>query len=220
MDAYLANCLGLLRSGRPVIVLDLETTGLLPDWRNPPRVRPQTWEIGTIQRVRAGAGVVRTEARMVLNIGPLPEDLVAWNKSQGVELDPLITVREGLNPGVALAQLVRGVVGTILVGHNLTRFDARVLAGDLQAAGLAVPEELANPALQVDTLIWAQTLWPVGAAGSPVNHQLATVAAFVGYDRGQGVFHQALDDTRATEAILLAAYAETVRRERAETGAV
>ena len=213
MDAYTTRSLALLRSGRPVLIMDTETTGLLPDERNPHRPRPSAWEVGAVRRTRRPDGTVaRTEGRVVVDTGPLPADLVAWNREHGIDIAADTPVREGRPPREALPLVARSVAGCVLVGHNLTAFDAPLLAGDMRAAGVPVPAELADPAHHVDTMLLARALWPKGSPGAPAGYSLGVLAAYAGY-RQAGTFHRALDDCRATEALLLFCVREAMRRE-------
>jgi DNA polymerase III epsilon subunit-like protein len=199
MTTYADRCLALLRSGRPVVVFDLETTGLLPERRFPDRPIPHAWEFGVIRRIRRGPQVVRREGRLVINVGLLPDEIV-----EKFHLPADIAVREGLPPQEQLAKAALVLnEPLVLVGHNVTAFDAVVLAGDFRLAGLPVPACLLDEACHVDTLLLARELLPRGAPGSPSAYNLETMAAYVGYDTTTTTFHRALDDTRATEAILL-----------------
>lgn len=211
MSTYTDRCLTLLRSGRPVVIFDLETTGLLPDYKDPKRPRPRAWEIAAIRRVRRDGVLKRVEGRVVIDIGErLSQELV-----DKFGVDPDAPAKDGRPVDQVLPKVAALMAGAILVGHNVTGFDAIVLAGDFAAAGLPVPVELRDAAHHVDTVLLARDLFTPWRPGMPENNRLATLAQWAGYDTSSTKFHQALDDTKATEFILMALVKYALARERA-----
>jgi DNA polymerase-3 subunit epsilon len=166
-----------LPAGADVVVVDVETTGLVP-------AESVIIEIGA---VRLSGGRVTGEFFSLVNPGaPIP---------------PAITDLTGISDGmvarapsaaVALQAFLAFARGAVLAAHNAP-FDLGFLTGGCHACGLAWP-----PAAVLDTAVLARLI--LGSDQVP-DCKLATLAAY--FTAATAPCHRALADARATADVLL-----------------
>ena len=194
MDEYLRKSLHLAASGRPLVFLDTETTGLISD-----DLRPVAWQIGYIRRTSRRPDPDERAEELNLNIGEfLVPDVCRICK---VESD--YPMRKGRNPVEMLEALGARLDGAIPIGHNYDEFDSIVLRNTYERYHVPVPSELRHTGMgySIDTLPLARTLMPRGAPGSPADHNNETLAAFFGATYDAASLHSALADARLTQAV-------------------
>jgi DNA helicase-2/ATP-dependent DNA helicase PcrA len=165
-----------------IVVFDLETTGL-------DEAHDEIVEVAAL-RLKAG----RWDGRYANLVRPS----IPVGESDRIHgLSDELLAREGLPPEQAVARLVRGAEGALLVGHNVA-FDLRMLAGQATRLGLSFA-----PAASADTLELARRFVP------QEPYTLAALAE--GLRLPHRPSHRAADDV-ATTADLLAWIVERARR--------
>ena len=165
-----------LLAGLEIVIVDVETTGWLPD-------QAMITEIGA---VRVSWGTPRAEFAALVNPGSaIPPDIA--------ELTGITDEMVGHAPPIAavLPAFLAFASGCVLAAHNAP-FDVGFLAAACQRNDLAWP---AFPVL--DTAMLARTA--LSAADVP-NRRLATLADFFGARTRP--CHRALPDARATAEVL------------------
>jgi DNA polymerase-3 subunit epsilon len=163
-------------AGLELVIVDVETTGWLPD-------QAMITEIGA---VRVGWGTPRAEFAALVNPGSaIPADIT--------ELTGITDEMVGLAPPIAavLPGFLAFARGCVLAAHNAP-FDVGFLAAACRRSGLEWPAFTV-----LDTAALARTV--LSAADVP-NCRLATLAAFFG--TGTQPCHRALPDARAAADVL------------------
>ena len=126
--AYIERALELYRSGRPLIIYDTETTGLL----RPEMPAPEPWHIAAIKRYPDGR---RLEAERILylaeNLPPIVVELCAVAADM-----PHLT---GKPPAEVLPSFGNFIKGAVIVGHNIIDFDNPVMVAAYENVGAEVP---------------------------------------------------------------------------------
>lgn len=198
MHKYALHALELIKSGRPLLLFDTETTGTF----EPGEAPPDMWELAAIFRPPKGQGEKR-EARRIINIGrPIPD---------GANLRKL-PPDTPMTRGRPAAEVLNGFSvwlsrNPVLVGHNIDKFDCPVLAAAYERAGLAVPAIISSIDDHIDTLTLAYKLLPYKGqpGGPPEGFGLLKLAKFLGVQvPSESNLHGALADTRLTEGVLFA----------------
>jgi DNA polymerase-3 subunit epsilon len=168
--------------GAAFVVIDVETTGLLP-------TKAAITEVGA---ARFQAGRLVATFRSFADPGcVVPSDVTALT---GITDEML---RGAPPPWAVGAQLTEFARNAVLVGHNLP-FDVAFLVAALEGAGTASvgANGCSLPELQVDTLVLARRL-----LGPEVpNFRLATLATCLGL--AHQPTHRALGDAFATASLL------------------
>ena len=186
-NAYPNHVRRLVASGAPIVIYDLETTGL-DDLTAP---APRVWELAAIRRNAAG----RVEASRVLNCGiPIPSE------ANIAGVDPMLPMKEGADPREVLERFSSFIDGAILIGHNICGFDNAILLAEYARAGLPAPLALADKRRCIDTLTLSRAIFPKDEPGSPARHTLTAMAAHLGI-RQDGTAHRALADTIVCEGV-------------------
>ena len=185
--SYAAHARRLVATGAPIVIYDLETTGL-DDLGSP---APRVWELAAVRR---SAGD-RQEASRILNCGvPIPAE------ANIAGVDPMLPLREGVDPREVLERFARFVDGAILVGHNICGFDNAILLAEYARAGVAAPLSLADKRRCIDTLSLSRAIFPKDEAGSPDRHRLVDMARHLGVPMN-GTAHRALADVLTCEGV-------------------
>jgi DNA polymerase III subunit epsilon len=163
--------------GADVVVVDVETTGLVP-------ARATIIEIGA---VRLSGGQVTGEFFSLVNPAtPVPPDITDLTG-----ISDAMVARAPSAP-IALAAFLSFARGAVLAAHNAP-FDLAFLTSGCRAAGLAWP-----PAAVLDTAVLARLL--LGADQVP-DCKLATLAGY--FAVAATPCHRALADAQATGEVLL-----------------
>lgn len=165
-----------------IVVFDLETTGL-------DEAQDEIVEVAAL-RLKAG----RWDGRFANLVRPS----IPVGESERIHgLSDEVLAREGVPPEQAVARLIRGAEGALLVGHNVA-FDLRMLAGQAARLGLSFA-----PAAGADTLELVRRFRDQGP------YTLAALAE--GLRLPHRPSHRAAEDV-ATTADLLAWIVERARR--------
>jgi DNA helicase-2/ATP-dependent DNA helicase PcrA len=115
-----------------IVVFDLETTGL-------DETRDEIVEIAAMRLVGGRRSAeYSTLVRPTIPVG---------DSQDAHHLSDEILAREGIPPEEAIGRLLRAANGSMLVGHNISRFDLRVLASQAARLGLTFA-----PLASADTL--------------------------------------------------------------------
>jgi DNA polymerase-3 subunit epsilon len=166
-----------LPAGADIVVVDVETTGLIP-------AESVLIEIGA---VRLSAGRLTGEFFSLVNpAGPIPPDITELTGITDAMVSPAPPPADALRAFLAFAR------GAVLVAHNAP-FDLGFLTGACRAAGLDWPR-----AAVLDTAVLARLL--LGSDQVP-DCKLATLAAY--FAAATEPCHRALADARATADVLL-----------------
>jgi len=160
-----------------VVVVDVETTGWLPD-------RAEITEIGA---VRLSAGQLAGEfCSLVRPAGPIPPDIITLTGITEAMVSRAPSAPDALRAFLAFAG------DCVLVAHNAP-FDLGFLTSASDASGIAWPR---FPVL--DTAPLARLLL---GAGQVPDCRLATLAAY--FSARTTPCHRALADARATAEVLI-----------------
>ena len=184
---YSAHARQLLAQGQPIIIYDLETTGL--DELNAPA--PRIWELAAVRR----HGEARVEASRVVNCGmPIPTG------ANVAGVDPELPLKEGADLREVLLRFATFIEGAVLVGHNITGFDNAILIAEYVRVGLVPPAALTDIRRCVDTLSLSRSIFPKDEPGSPARYSLGAMAEHLGIAL-DGTAHRALADVLTCEKI-------------------
>jgi DNA helicase-2/ATP-dependent DNA helicase PcrA len=184
---YSVHARTLLASRPPLVIYDVETTGL--DELNVPA--PRIWELAAVRRDGQG----RVEASRIVNCGmPIP----AAANVAGV--DPELPLKEGADPREVLIRFATFLDGAVLVGHNITGFDNAILVAEYVRHGLVPPAALTDIRRCVDTLNLSRSLFPKDEPGSPARYGLGAMAEHLGIPV-DGTAHRALADVLVCEKL-------------------
>jgi DNA polymerase III subunit epsilon len=176
-------------SGMDLVVVDVETTGLLPETAT-------IIEIGAV-RLR-GAQVTGEFFSLVDPATPIPPDITGLT---GIT-DAMVSQAPGAP--VALASFLTFATGCVLVAHNAP-FDLGFLTSGCRSSGIDWP-----PAAVLDTAVLARLML---SADQVPDCKLATLAGF--FAARTVPSHRALADARATADVLLGLLALAAARRRA-----
>jgi DNA polymerase III epsilon subunit-like protein len=193
MHPYLAACLELAASGRPLAFLDLETTGFMV----PTAPFPAIWEIGVVRRA---PNIPEQVFRRVVKIDEPLAPIVA----EKCHVDADMPMREGEPIGPVLDDLTDFLSGAILVGQRIEAYDIPILVAAYEAAGRIEPAVMRIHGETIDTRIMSE-LWfdiRLGTHAGPVSPSQAKVAAWYGLDFDADALHAALADVVLTAAVL------------------
>jgi DNA polymerase-3 subunit epsilon len=180
--------MGLL-SGLDLVVVDVETTGFLPE----------TATIIEIGAVRLSGTQVTGEFFSLVNPAtPIPPDITGLT---GITDD---MVSRAPAARVALGSFLAFASGCVLVAHNAP-FDLGFLTSGCRSSGIAWP-----PAAVLDTAMLARHML---SADQVPDCKLATLAEFFGARTVPS--HRALADAQATADVLLGLLALAAARGRA-----
>lgn len=206
MDSALTRALALIEGGRPLLVMDTETTGLRPV-RGSGDPEPRIYQLAALRREPDGE--TRFHSRL-LNPGVAID--AEWATARG--FDPEAPMRDGEEPGPVLRRFAAWAAGCVLVGHNIEAFDLPVMVAEHARLGLPAPiAYLPRAGTTVDTIVLARSLWSARATERPVDHTIANVARHLGLEVDEAALHDAGADVRLNLAVLDALHA--VLRERA-----
>jgi DNA polymerase-3 subunit epsilon len=162
---------------RPFVVLDTETTGFYPE------AGDEIIELAAEKLV--GGLVVATFHALVQPSRSVPPEATAVHG-----LDDAFVRAHGLAPADVFPGFAAFAAGTVLVGHNIRRFDLPFLAAHFAAVGLPPPDhEL------LDTLELAR------ATLALPNYKLGTIATHFGIPVAGA--HRAAADVAITRQVLL-----------------
>lgn len=189
---YIEHALRVLKSGRPVVVYDLETTGLDDlDVPEPPRI----WAIAAIKRAPGG---IREEKQTIINCGmPIPE---AANLKK---IDPEFPLKFGVDERSALLDFENFIRDCLLAGHNILKFDNGVIRKRYHHLGLQIPYQLIDERWNIDTLVLAKAMFgQTYQTGAPSSYSLSKLADFLGVSVDETDLHDALNDARLCEKVL------------------
>jgi len=208
---YLAAAVGLARSGRPLVFLDTETTGL----PGPDRPVPEPWQIAAIRREPDGSSAEGN--RILRTTGPLPEAVCRL-----CNVDPDYPARVGAEPRDVLARFGRFIADAVLVGQNSVSFDHAILRAAYERAGLPLPIQLmeavdahvVRPQDALDTKFLGQAVLEeclprhavsirriVAPPGAPRGMSLASMARYLGIAHDPAGLHDARADVRLTALV-------------------
>lgn len=166
-----------LLHSRTFVILDTETTGLYPEGGD------EVVELAAEKLVRGE--VVETFHALLRPTRPVPPDAIAVH---GLTDEYLRQYGQGHDE--VFPRLAAFIVGAVLVGHNIRRFDMPFIAAHFQALGLKMPNnELC------DTLELAREYLTLP------NYKLGTVAANFGISINGA--HRAAVDVSITRQVLL-----------------
>ena len=186
-NAYPNHVRRLVASGAPIVVYDLETTGL--DSLTAPA--PRVWELAAVRRSSTG----RVEASRVINCGiPIPDE------ANIAGVDPMLPLKEGADLREVLERFSAFIEGAVLIGHNILGFDNAILLAEYARAGLPAPVALADRRRCIDTLTFSRALFPKDEAGSPARHRLVDMAGHLGVPMN-GTAHRALAEVIVCEQV-------------------
>lgn len=181
----------------PLVVVDVETTGLLIEGEPMPKI----WEIAALRI----SGLKRTEFRVLVDIGePIPD---AANLT-GV--DPTLPMREGIALQDALRALCLFIGDGMVIGHYASKFDAPII----RAAADSTANETLIYAIDdifgkvLDTKYIAADLWQWMGRG-PTSNKLASLATWYGVDCKGG--HRAAVDVQVLDYVIGRMYNDAVR---------
>jgi DNA polymerase III epsilon subunit-like protein len=206
MDSLLTRALALIEGGRPLLVIDTETTGLRPP-RGSGEPEPRIYQIAALRREPSGE--TRFHSRL-LNPGVAVE--AEWAAARG--FDPEAPMRDGEESGPVLRRFAAWATGCVIIGHNIEAFDLPVMVAEHARLGLPAPiAYLPRAGTTVDTIVLARSLWPARATDRPVDHTIANVARYIGLEVDEAALHDAGADVRLNLAVLDALHATL--RERA-----
>jgi len=194
VEEYLRKSLHLASSGRPLLFLDTETTGLISD-----DLKPVAWQIGYVRRLSRKPAADEQAGEATLNVGEFLDPAIC-NLCKVSADHPM---RAGRNPVEILETFAMRLDGAIPVGHNYDEFDYRILRFTYERYHVPLPPELRHVGMgySIDTLILARMLLPRGVPGSPDNHKNETLAAHFKLSYDPGALHNALADTRLTMGV-------------------
>jgi DNA polymerase III alpha subunit (gram-positive type) len=186
--------------GRPVALLDFETTGL----------NPRTDRVIEIAAIRHGQNG-RHEFTTMVRPEPLPETLDPWvTERSGITPDMIVS---GMPSYDAFTELWRWLLGAeVFVGHNLAKFDMAFLKAEFNRHGH--PAHLVD---FIDTMALAQL---TGTGVEKLNRAQRPYLATTLTDVCQALAvplegaHRAMNDTRATEEILPLLYHRALDQRR------
>ncbi|OGL61187.1 hypothetical protein A3E96_02840 [Candidatus Uhrbacteria bacterium RIFCSPHIGHO2_12_FULL_46_13] len=166
-----------LLHSRTFVILDTETTGLYPEGGD------EVVELAAEKLVRGE--VVETFHAFLRPTRPVPPDAVAIH---GLADDYLR--QHGQDHNEVFPRFATFIAGTVLVGHNIRRFDMPFIAAHFQALDLRMPDnELC------DTLELAREYLTLP------NYKLGTVAAHFNIPTAGA--HRAAADVSITRQVLL-----------------
>lgn len=198
---YLDRSRRLVRSSTPLVVYDLETSGLLAI--NDPF--PWPWEIGACL-VRAGR--IEDRFHAYLNWGGAIPDAANLRK-----IDPELPRTSGLPPAEVLARFSRFLADLPVGGQRIELFDNVVLRAAYWAVDLPTPRGLREPGRSVDTRYMAELLYPVaGMPGAPADYHLGDLARHFGIPHDPAELHGAVADAEANVGVLMGLVSEVERR--------
>ena len=161
---------------RPLVVLDTETTGFYYD------AGDEIVELAAEKLVNFS--VVATFHALVKPSRPLSPEVIAIHG-----IDNELLAREGQDPAHVFPQFLEFIAGSVLVGHNIRRFDYPFILSHIERLLLSEPE---NQLL--DTLDLARQVLVLP------NYKLTTVAAHFGI--GTDGAHRAARDVEITREVL------------------
>jgi len=180
--AYLADQFDL-------VYYDLETTGLDPS-------SDRIYELSAIRINRTGRR--QSFDRLVNPERPLAAD---WASKLGI--DPAEPMLRGDNAATVLRDFASFAADSVLVGHNILRFDNLVMEAELARHGLpSLPQGRQRPPHFIDTFRLAEKLlgrwfddgrrdWP---AGGPKTFGLELVAKHLRVELDASTLHHAAAD--------------------------
>lgn len=213
VDPLLTRSLAQSRSGRSIVVFDLETTGLL----KPGLPTPRAWQLAAVKLsvdkdTKKLAEVAASTA--ILNVGTRLPEVVASICS----VDPDLPLLKGWDPVMILARFSKFLDGAVLAGQNILGFDVPILAEEYRRVGLPVPIQLTDPGWCIDTTLMARKLFTGGGAvptdpatGRPSN-KLNVLGTWYGCEFDEATLHDAMADVRLTAQVLIALLADVDKR--------
>ena len=201
MHEYLSACLRLATSARPLVVFDLETTGLI----RPGDPFPRIWQIGAIRR----DGSHETRFERIVQIG---QSLPSEANLRGI--DPSLPDRTGKHSVEVLSDFAEFIDGAILAGHRVQKYDCVVLLAAYEVSGLAMPVALADPGHVIDTWLLADLYFRALATGlpRPPSLHLSALGRFFNLPFDPEALHDAMADVTLNAALLDVLLVEIERR--------